>query len=62
MKNIAPKVFRQRLLIELFYTIKVERKDVEPTTSDPKPKHKFMPTVRTPPKSAINNSSRDANR
>ena len=29
MKNIAPKVFRQRLLIELYYTIKVDKKSVE---------------------------------
>ncbi|MBN2422877.1 S-adenosylmethionine decarboxylase [Candidatus Woesearchaeota archaeon] len=29
MKNIAPNVFRQRLLIELFYSIDVDKKVVE---------------------------------
>ncbi|MFA4819983.1 MAG: S-adenosylmethionine decarboxylase [Candidatus Aenigmatarchaeota archaeon] len=29
MKNLAPKVFRQRLLIEGFFSIKVTRKTVE---------------------------------
>ncbi len=29
MKNIAPNVVRQRLLIELFYTIKVDKKVVK---------------------------------
>jgi S-adenosylmethionine decarboxylase len=29
MKDIAPNVFRQRLLIELFYTIKVDKKIIE---------------------------------
>lgn len=29
MKNIAPHVFRQRLLIEGFYTISVDRKKIE---------------------------------
>ena len=29
MKNIAPKVFRKRLLIELFYTISVDKKTIE---------------------------------
>ncbi len=29
MKNIAPNVLRQRLLMELFYTIKVDKKIIE---------------------------------
>ena len=29
MKNIAPEIFRQRLLIEGYYTIDVEEQDVE---------------------------------
>lgn len=29
MENIAPGVFRQRLLVELFYTINVDKKTIE---------------------------------